>query len=269
MRPPGTAFCGRGAFTLIEMIGVLAVMAILAGVLVPNVLRSVDRAALAAEATTLGRLGEQTRQYLRINGTVPTAANWTIALGTLADLAPADIASNRRALARSFLLDPAALPAPRVLILSSMRAGLTLPTAGSVTTAAQFQAIWQTADKAVPPTTSWGGWSAWTAVAGSGEYLLVERVNLLPIYSTELASITVTLNNRGAGAASYNLVLPNGTAQSVVNVAAGGNVVLAGLLPRTRVNLYRAPSGGTLNYTYVVASAGRTFDFDGTNWLPQ
>ncbi len=267
-----TAFQHRAAnaaFTLIEMIGVLAIMAILASVVVPNVLRSMDRAAVNAEATTLAALGEQTKLYLRVNGVAPTAANWTTAIGTLADIAPVDIATNKRALARSYITDPAATPTPRVMILSSMRAGLTLPVAANITTAAQFQSLWQTADKAVPATASWAGWSAWTAVTGSGEYLLIQRVNLAPVYATELASVTLTLNNRGTGTASYNLVQPSGASLAAVNVVAGGNVVLSGLVPRTRLNLYRAASGATLNYTYVVGTTGRTFDFDGTNWIPQ
>ena len=52
---------GAAGFTLIEMIGVLAIMAVLASVLVPNVLHTLDRAALSAEATTLANLGEQTK----------------------------------------------------------------------------------------------------------------------------------------------------------------------------------------------------------------
>ena len=257
------------AFTLIEMIGVLAIMAIVASVLVPNALRSMDRAAVRAEAETLAALGEQTKLYLKVNATVPTPANWTTALGSLADLAPVDIATNKRAMARTYLLDPAAVPAPRVMILSSMRVGLALPTAGAITSAAQFQELWQTPDNTVPATTSWGGWSAWNAVSVSGEYLLIERVNLLPIYATELLNVTLTLNNRGTGSASYDLVLPSGANQNPVSVAASSSVVLTGLFPRTRLNLYSDASGGTLNYTYVVAAVGRTFDFDGTNWIPQ
>ena len=260
---------GAAGFTLIEMIGVLAIMAVLASVLVPNVLHTLDRAALSAEATTLANLGEQTKLYLRVNGTPPTTANWTTAIGTLADIAPTDIATNKRAIARVYLVDPAANPTPRVMILSAMRAGLALPASANITTAAQFQSLWQTADNAVPANASWGGWAAWTAVANSGDYLLIERVNLQPIYNTDLLSVTLTLNNRGAATASYNLVLPSGVSQNAVNVAAGGNAVLAGLRPRTRLNLYRAAAGVTLNYTYVVNATGRTFDFDGTNWIPQ
>lgn len=257
------------AFTLIEMIGVLAIMSILASVIVPNVLRSMDRAAVMAEETTLANLGDQTKLYLRVNGVAPTPANWTTAIGSLADIAPVDIATNKRAIARSYITDPAATPTPRVLILSSMRAGLALPVAGNITTAAQFQNLWQTADKAIPSTASWGGWSTWSAVTGSGEYLVIERVNLASVYATDLASVTLTLNNRGTGTASYNLVQPNGASGGFVNVVAGGNVVLSGLVPRTRLNLYRAASGVTLNYTYVVSSSGRTFDYNGTNWIPQ
>jgi type II secretory pathway pseudopilin PulG len=260
------------AFTLIEMIGVLAIMAIMASVLVPNALRSMDRAAIKAEAENLAALGEQTKQYLRANGIAPTSANWIAAIGTFSDLAQADIATNKRAQARVYLLEPATAPAlpPRAMILSSMRAGLALPTAANITTSAQFLSLWQTADNAVPSTASWGGWSAWTAVANSGDYLLIERINLLPIYNTDLANVTLTLNNRGAATASYNLVLPDGTSQTAVNIVAGGNVVLTGLLPRTRLNLYSTASGGTLNYTYVVGTVGRTFDFDATNrWTPQ
>ena len=245
-------------FTLIEMIGVLAIMAVLASVLVPNVLHSLDRAAISAEATTLAALGGQAKLYLQVPGILPTPANWTT-----------DIATNRRAMARGYLVDPAANPAPRFMLLSSMRAGLALPVAANITTAAQFQSLWQTADNAVPTNASWGGWNAWSAVANSGDYLLIARVNLQPIYNTDLKSVTLSLNNRGAATASYNLVLPNGTSQNAVNVVAGGNAVLAGLLPRTRLNLYRAASGVTLNYTYVVNATGRTFDFDGTNWIPQ
>jgi type II secretory pathway pseudopilin PulG len=170
------------AFTLIEMIGVLAIMAILASVLVPNVLRSMDRAAIRAEAETLKALGEQTKQYLRANGTAPTAANWTTTIGTFADIAPIDIATNKRAMARVYLLEPTIAPATaqRAMILSSMRIGLALPTATNIATAAQFQRLWQTADNAVPSSASWGGWNAWTAVANSGEYLLIERINLQP-----------------------------------------------------------------------------------------
>ena len=52
-------------FTLIEMIGVLAIMAILAAVITPNALRTLDRAAIRAEADTLHNLGDQVKNFLK------------------------------------------------------------------------------------------------------------------------------------------------------------------------------------------------------------
>lgn len=256
-------------FTLIELIGVLAIIAILAGVLAPNALRSLDRAAVKAETETVRRLGEQVELYVRTTGTVPTATNWTTTIGTYADLGTANIATNARQIARVFILDPAATPAPRALLLSGMRTGLALPTAANINTALRFQDIWGTADGSVPSTTSWAGWSAWSAVANSGDFLVIRRINLSAIYSTDLQNLTITLKNSGGTTASYVLVSPAGAAGAAQNVAAGATVILTAQKPKTRIDLYRTSGGGTLNYSYVLNTLGRTFEYDGTNWKPQ
>jgi prepilin-type N-terminal cleavage/methylation domain-containing protein len=271
MRPDVINFRSTHAlgFTLVEMIGALAIAGILASVLVPNALRSMDRAAVTAEAQTLANLGDQVKLYLSAQGTAPTSANWTTALGGFADLSPADLATNKRNITRVYLTDPAANPTPRVIILSGMRAGLALPTSANINNAVRFQDIWQTADGSVPTTVSWAGWSGWSAVANSGNYLVIERVNLSSVYNTDLQSLTITLNNRGAATASYNLVLADGTSQAAVNISAGTSAILSGQRPKIRFNLYRAASGATLDYSYVLSTTGKTFDFNGTNWIPQ
>jgi prepilin-type N-terminal cleavage/methylation domain-containing protein len=259
----------QAGFSLIELIGVLAIMAILASVIGPNTLRSLDRAAIRAEAQTLENLGEQVKLYLRSAGTAPTPTNWTTSVASYADISPADIATNRRRMNRVYLTDPASTPTQRVLILSSMRAGLNLPSAANINTAVRFQDIWQTVDGALPTAISWSGWLAWNAVGNSADYLLIERVNLSPVYNTDLQSLALTLNNKGAAVASYNLVLANGTVQAAVNVPAGGTAILSNQHPRDRINLYRAAGGVTLDYSYVLSKTGRTFDFNGTAWIPQ
>jgi prepilin-type N-terminal cleavage/methylation domain-containing protein len=264
--PPGRRTAG---FTLIEVIGVLAIMAIMASVLVPNALHSLDQAAVSAEIQTLGTVGTEVTLYLRDQGAVPTPATWDTAIAGYAGLSPSDLATNKRGVARVYLTDPAANPTQRVLLLSSLRANLALPTAANITTAARFQAIWQTADGSVPPAASWAGWTKWGATANSGNYLVIERVNLLPVYDTDLENLTLTLNNRGAGPASYNLVLANGTVQGSVDVPAGKTVILTNQRPKIRLNLYSAGGGNPLNYSYVLSSSGKTFDFNGTDWLPQ
>lgn len=255
-------------FTMIEMIGVLAVIAILAGAIAPNALRSLDRAAVTAEVQTLHTLGEQVKNYLRAQGVAPTPANWTTAVGSYADMSPLDIATNKRQIARVYLTDPATVPTQRVIILSSMRAGLALPTSANINNAVRFQDIWQTADRSVPTGLSWGGWAAWSAVANSGDFLVIERVNLAPVYSADLQSLTLTLNNRGGATASYNVVLADGTSQLPVNIPAGGTAILNNRRAKERFNLYRASNGVTLDYSYVLSTTGKTFDFNGTNWIP-
>ncbi len=268
-RAPLPASVAAAGFTLIEMIGVLAIMAILAAVLAPNALRSLDRAAVTAEVQTLGNLGDQVKLYLRNQGTAPTPANWTTTVGGFADMSPADILTNKRNMARVYLTDPATVPTQRVIILSSMRNGLALPTSANINTAVRFQDIWQTVDGSLPTAVSWGGWAAWNAVANSGQFLVIERVNLSSVYNTDLQSLTITLNNRGATTVSYNIVLANGTIQPPVNILAGASAILPGQIPKELFNLYRAAGGVTLDYSYVLSTTGKTFDFNGTNWIPQ
>jgi len=259
----------KAGFTLIELIGVLAIITILAGVIAPNALQSIERAAVRAEAQTMVKLGEQVKLYLRDQGTLPTPANWTTALAAYSDLNPADLAVNKRNNARIFLLDPATFPPQRAMILSSMRGGLNLPTSRNINNANRFRAIWDTPDNALPTATSWGGWNRWRNVTNSTDFLLIERINLVPIYRTEFAVYTVTLNNNSAAASSYQLVPGSGAIQPVVNIPAGATAILTNLRARDRINLYRASGGNVLDYAYVVSDSGKTFDFAGAQWLPQ
>ena len=273
--------CAAG-FTMLELIGVMAVIAILSAVIVPNGLRALDRTAISAEAQTLRNLGEQVKQYLKFYGTGPGAATWTQDVGRYADLSPADILTNKRQMARSYIYEPVATP-QRVLILSSMRSGLVLPVTSDLNTVARFDHVWNTADRQVPATgvNAWAGWAPWRATGGGGDFLVMERVNLAPVYNTDLQSFTVTLNNKtpivatptapavSATNASYVIVLANGTVQARVTVAASASVVLSPLHPRDRIDLYRVTSGGSPDSSYVLSTTGKTFDFNGTNWLPQ
>jgi prepilin-type N-terminal cleavage/methylation domain-containing protein len=277
-RSPLPLFSAGRGFTLIEMIGVLAIIAILAGVLAPNALRSIERTAVNAEAQTLRTLGSHVKLYLRDQGTPPTPANWTIALGSYTDLSPGDLATNKRQIGRVYLTDPATIPTQRVIILSSMRAGLALPTAANINTAVRFQDIWQTTDGAVPTALSWAGWAAWAAVANSGDFLVIERINLLPVYNTDLQTLSITLNNKtppapaaGATAASYSLTLADGSSVPPVTLSAGASVTLT-RRPKDRINLYRAVGGVSLDSSYVLSSnntSNQTYDFNGSTWTPK
>jgi type II secretory pathway pseudopilin PulG len=257
------------AFTLIELVGVLAIMAIMAAVIAPSALRSMNRTAEQAEAQNLSGLGAQVALYLRDQGTAPTPANWTTALAQYAGMSSVNLGANSLGISRVYVTDPAANPTPRAMILSSMRRNLALPTAANIATAAAFSSIWQTPDGSVPPVSGWAGWAGWAATAGGGEYLVIQRINLGYVYATDLRNFTITLNNRSGAVASYKLVSGSGAAAPAVNVAAGANVMLPNQTPKTQISLYTAAGGVGLNYSYVISASGKTFDFDGVNWIPQ
>jgi type II secretory pathway pseudopilin PulG len=248
-------------FTLVELIGVLAIIAIMTAVIAPNALHSIERAAVRAEADTLHNLGEQVKLYLRDTAAVPTSANWNTVLATYASLSPTDLLTNRRQMTRIYVPDPI-VANQRAMLLSSMRNGVALPAAATIS--GSFATVWNTADGNVPAA---GGWVAWNV--NNIEYLVIERINLSAIYRTDLLSYTITLNNKGAGTVSYNLVLADGTIQAAVNIIAGATATLTNRRARDRVNLYRAAGGVTLDYSYVLSTTGKTFDFNGTNWIPQ
>jgi len=233
---------------------------------------------LQTEINTVHKLGEQVKLFLQTKGWAPglnpvvaSRLSWNQDLGTFADISPVDILTNKRQNTRSYIYEPTALP-KRVLVISSMSTatGLTLPLTANLNTLALFDNVWNTADGAVPPTgTSWTGWAAWRATFNNGavgDYPVIERVNLVPLY------LTVVLNNRSATTVSYNIV-----GQVPVNILAPvppatNTSVTIPCFPGYQINLYRAAGGATFDYSYVVTttSSGRTFDFNtGTNWVPQ
>jgi len=253
------------AFTMIEMIGVLAVMAILAGVIAPNVLRSIDRAAITAEAQTVHNFGSQVRKYLHDYGALPVAGTWSTDIATYAEVSPADVLTNKRQIIRVYLPDPSA-PTQRIIILSSMKAGLPLPVPAAVTPA-QFTQIWATQDGSVPASfaASWNGW---------GDYLVIERVNLTSDYRTII--IQNNSNQVGSPTAplgtliSYKvtplvvkagIVLPSGT----LAVGSAAKQTLT-LVPNERLNLYTDSAFAVLDYTYILNTDSRNLDFDGNHW---
>ena len=75
-----------GGFTLIEIIGVVAVIAILAAVLTPRVVSVIARGKVNATAQSIGSLKTATADYVAKNGSIPTrdgtgALNTALATG--------------------------------------------------------------------------------------------------------------------------------------------------------------------------------------------
>ncbi|MBL9170136.1 MAG: type II secretion system protein [Verrucomicrobiales bacterium] len=196
---------GRGGFSMIEMIGVLAIVSILAGMVGPNLIRRVIESNAAREAKTLQTLADGLSSHVQAWQTIPGSASWVTNVSSSLGLSPTDVAysdpANPAGSGRVYLIHPAFTPsngtdplftssasgsvAPtnaRILIISCTKRGLTIPvTSGKAANTAgnrnRFDNIWNWSlnpfTKA-PPT----GWpAAWN---GNGHHLHVQRINLAP-----------------------------------------------------------------------------------------
>jgi prepilin-type N-terminal cleavage/methylation domain-containing protein len=144
-------------FTLIELIGVMAIMAILAAVIVPNVFQQIDAAVRDAETQNLEALGQGVEIYLRDNHVWPAL---------LTDLSPdyvpfgdTQIAQNHRGYPRYFVVHPTIdaydnvvgitasdLAAARFLLISDLGQDVN-PT---ITNGGEFDTWWNTDETLTP-----------------------------------------------------------------------------------------------------------------------
>src|SRR5207248_263338 len=86
----------------------LAVIAILAAVIAPTIIRRVDRAAWTKETANLSNIADSfTQAILRTDPkTIPDASTWATAVANQMSLPVSSITTNSRRYARAFLIDP-------------------------------------------------------------------------------------------------------------------------------------------------------------------
>jgi len=214
------------AWTLVEVLGVLAVLAIMSALFVPWMLRDLDTAARTAESRSMTEIANAVGQTIRRERRVPDADGWAgmaaLALGRHEDR----VRTNARGGRRVWVVDPRLRlgPSPgttlpfaqstagshepayaRVVLLSSL--GEPLPATvrdGVATSNARFDAIWSATPGTVP-----GGWS-WN---GRPEDLTLERLDFtehwVPVLLHQPAS---GLQGRfGTDAAGTNAAPPGST----------------------------------------------------------
>lgn len=255
--------CGRGGFTLIEMIGVLAIIAIIASAIVPNVAREVRRSIAEAEDKQLdvisNALIQHAIQYRVLSGSA--AGEWNADVAPFLDLPSSQIINNRSAGTRRLIWRPtnglggspynqtarfsagvtpqgtlpSALPVQAKCIMISDLSG-TAPVLNL--TDAQFDAVWQQS-------------GATPAGFTENEKFRIRRLgftgNFYPV-TVNCADITGVprWSIDGAPAKSLN-------ANSMFTVY---------LLSGTQVNLF---TGGSFVTTKVV-SGPLSVAYDGANW---
>jgi prepilin-type N-terminal cleavage/methylation domain-containing protein len=185
------------AFTLIEMIGVLAVVALLAAAIIPAVIKRLDWAAYTAEQNGLTGLTNALLQQVYLNKSVPSSSSataWAQSAANWLNLPVSEILTNARHNARAYLVDTsgwlgssdalngyvqttngtAFTPTnARVLIVSSI--GKPLPLASGALSPRDFDEIWNTGYLQKPA--SWNGWS------GSGDDLVIQRMTYTPCFN--------------------------------------------------------------------------------------
>lgn len=250
-------------FTLIEAIGSLAIITLLASVVTISVFETVERAVRTAERRSLEVLAEGLSQYVERFHIIPGNAEWTAALAQTIEEPLTRIAVNERGNARRLLIDPnfwttnsAALPytqgplgvarplSPRLIILSSV--GAPLPT-GSV----PFQPLWDWVEQGVLP-----AGAPWTTWQENESQLFCERVYLGDLFHQ------ITLQDiDGAGQGRYR-VNGQGEAENNNPVAPPSGLLNTFFLEGAELGLF----AGTQATTLHIIREPQSFFFDRGAW---
>ncbi len=192
--PRGHA-CGIAAFSLLEMIGVLAIIAIVAAMAIPSLIRHMDLAARAEEKATLARIQDGLLLYVQRSNSIPEPNNWQQAVSTWSALAMAHLEVNPRKYPRLYFAQEGGSPFPytqsvlgttqpdrlRVIIVSilggeSLNAGNCPGPNGGLLPEADFNALWDTPEGSRPTTGLWANWN------GKADDFLAQRIDFAPLF---------------------------------------------------------------------------------------
>jgi type II secretory pathway pseudopilin PulG len=182
------------AMTLVEVIGVLAVTAVLAGVLIPVALRILDRIAHDKEAASLRTLGDAFQMSIMKTRSIPAQAGWPQFIATNAGIDVYSVTNNLRKRTRVLVFDKGstwflanlpysqsassctAIPdKPRVMLASSIAGQLPF----TDLTAGQFDSLWNTPEGSLP---------AGLGLNGDPYDVQIQRMNLAPLFVNLLVS---------------------------------------------------------------------------------
>lgn len=231
-------------FTLIELIGVMAIAAILASALAPRVFDDIKRARQDQEAKTLAILRGNLESYILETKIIPAPATnvWSAAVAQMSALPLSSVSTNARGFRRGYYVDPRFFTStdtgftgytqqaglanppvsPRIMLVSSQTANAP----AAPTTNAAFSAIWdQTA----------------SATLREGPDIRIERLNLRGAF------FRVILGNEHTIQAGYQLE------GQVITPVASNALLTRYVLGRTRVSLFQDPfPTGALDEVFVV-----------------
>lgn len=260
-------------FSLIEMIGMLAILALLTAAITPVAVRRIDQAAWLKEVNDLSTISNAlTLQFVRSNN-VPSATTWAGAVANWLNRPVTNINYNPRKFQRLYLVDP--------------NISLTLPYAqsgntglGTAPTSARIMVVSTIARTNVPPTIDFNqtwNWNnvlsptakpaSWSTYPGNGYDVCIQRINLGQMFY-QLVLVNRDQAPPGATNAPFNI---NGfTPPTIVTNLSGGyangsiwnNYYLAG----SAVGLWSTNNG--LATTYIL-NQNTSFVFENGTWNAQ
>src|ERR1051325_2291135 len=127
MRLTSTSPPANDGLTLIEIIGVLAVISILAAVAFPAIVRQVDRANATKESAQLTAMADALSRSVVRTKTLPAVNGMTTAIAAEASLAQSQVTTTACGTGRVFLIDPALTLGMALPYMQSGNNGLPVP----------------------------------------------------------------------------------------------------------------------------------------------
>jgi type II secretory pathway pseudopilin PulG len=234
----------KHAFSMVELIGALAVVAVLTGALVPCTIRLLDRLVAQKEVATLKTLGDSFQKAILRQRTIPAQANWPSFMAAEAGMSLDLVNVNPRHQTRAFVADPdpanwlASHPLPytngpsgsaaypssaRVMFISSL--GARLPDIESGMNTTEFQYLWDAPDGTIPDS------QLWKTYDGDPQDVKVQRINLGSLFNHLVLSSYL-----GTTPGYYKIDgLPAGTSYLQASISNG---VAGYFLKSTVVDLY-------------------------------
>jgi prepilin-type N-terminal cleavage/methylation domain-containing protein len=229
----------NGGFTLIEFIGVMAVVAIMAAMVTPTFIKRIDHAAWTREKSDLEAMKDALVTDILRTRSIPSQTTWAQAIGREIELPISSITTTPRRLGRVVAFDQngwfgtVTLPyvqgttglssrptSARLMIISTI-AGPALPTP----LATEFDNCWNTLEGQKPST-----WAVWQ---GQGDDLRFQRIDLSQMFHK-----LILMNRDPDVVAPFSLIETN----AATRVLASGSQTVEYLLEGTVINFYM-PSG--------------------------
>lgn len=254
----------QAAFTLMELIAVMAIIGILAGALAPSVFDAINRAHADTEESNLESLSKSLERYVLDQKQIPTSTvnAWVNAIATSSFFSLNDIQYNAKGFQRRLIFDPqfftnsdtnftgftqsqgltSAPVSPRAMLISDLNANVPAVTNDS----SVFNNIWNQTN---------------SPSLVEGPDLKIQRINFANLF------YRIILTNQHTNQSFYQLESGVNTAVPAASGGSDGSVTRY-VLKNTRLSLYADPyPSGSLQQVHIIHSDWSSrYQTDGTNW---